>query len=140
MNQFGRRLFETFFRSYTEKVWGMPCTEISADWAAQRIRGLSLREVVKAALGGNRQRHASLIEQFQYPRRGPSMMWEAMAERVIAGGGELHLGAAVQALEHQTGRVTQVVTSQGALAVEGAAVSSMPLRDLVLALRPEPPA
>jgi len=73
-NRFGRRLYDTFFRSYTEKVWGMPCTEISADWAAQRIRGLSLREIVRAALGGGGKRHASLIEQFHYPRLGPGMM------------------------------------------------------------------
>lgn len=76
INRFGRRLYETFFRSYTEKVWGLPCTEISADWAAQRIRGLSLREILRAALLGNRRGHTSLIEEFRYPRLGPSMMWE----------------------------------------------------------------
>ncbi|NLO74565.1 MAG: NAD(P)-binding protein, partial [candidate division WS1 bacterium] len=95
VNQFGRRLFETFFRSYTEKVWGMPCDQISADWAAQRIKQLSLLEMVKGALGGDRARHASLIEEFHYPRHGAGMMWEAMAREIQHRGGDLRLGTTV---------------------------------------------
>jgi protoporphyrinogen oxidase len=82
-NEFGRRLFEIFFKTYTEKVWGMSCREISADWAAQRIKGLSVAAAVRAALlparsGGNRaQTVKTLIDTFRYPRLGPGMMWEA---------------------------------------------------------------
>ena len=82
--RFGRRLFELFFKSYTEKVWGVPTSEIRAEWAAQRIRGLSFWRVVRAALlgdGGGDVR--SLIEEFHYPRLGPGQMWEAMAAEIV---------------------------------------------------------
>ena len=85
-NQFGKRLFNTFFKSYTEKVWGMSCKVISADWAAQRIKGLSLGSAIKNALipqryNGDRTKVIkTLINSFLYPRRGPGMMWEACAE------------------------------------------------------------
>src|SRR5207249_3947499 len=84
-NRFGRRLYEIFFKTYTEKVWGVPCTEISADWAAQRIKNLSLSEAVRNALGGmGRTRDgeaiSTLIDRFHYPRLGPGMMWERCAE------------------------------------------------------------
>ena len=140
-NRFGRRLYETFFRSYTEKVWGMPCTEISADWAAQRIRGLNLREIIRSALGGGKGQHASLIEQFHYPRLGPSMMWERMAEEIRAGGGEVRLSAGAGRIEHEGGRVVAVEAGGERLELgEGALVSSAPLRETVLALDPAPPA
>jgi hypothetical protein len=85
-NRFGRRLFEIFFKTYTEKVWGMACTEISADWAAQRIQNLDLRRAVVAALFERRGQQAvkSLIHRFHYPRLGPGMMWERCAERLAA--------------------------------------------------------
>jgi len=140
VNRFGRRLYETFFRSYTEKVWGMPCSEISADWAAQRIRGLSLREIVRAAVQGNRGGHASLIEQFHYPRLGPSMMWESIARALTAAGGELRTSAPVTGLEHAGGRVTALTVAGERLELGAAAVvSSAPLRDLLLHLTPTPP-
>ena len=100
-NQFGKRLFNTFFKSYTEKVWGMSCKEISADWAAQRIRGLSLGSAIKNALipqryNGDRSRVIkTLINSFRYPRRGPGMMWEVCAERIQALGGRLEMGCRV---------------------------------------------
>src|ERR1700737_693749 len=87
-NQFGKRLFNTFFKSYTEKVWGMSCKEISADWAAQRIKGLSLGSAIKNALFPQRISKdrtkviKTLINSFRYPRKGPGMMWEACAEKV----------------------------------------------------------
>jgi len=140
INRFGRRLYETFFRSYTEKVWGLPCTEISADWAAQRIRGLSLREILRAALLGNRRGHTSLIEEFRYPRLGPSMMWEKMAEAISAEGGQLWLSTCAGRLEHETGRITAVWAGEHRLDLrEGALVSSAPLREFVLALDPPAP-
>src|SRR6266513_5941605 len=97
-NQFGKRLFNTFFKSYTEKVWGMSCKEISADWAAQRIKGLSLWSAVCNALFKKKTPAAgqdksnvikTLIDTFRYPRRGPGMMWEAAARRIRELGGEL---------------------------------------------------
>ena len=97
-NQFGKRLFNTFFKSYTEKVWGMNCKEISADWAAQRIKGLSLGSAIKNALipqryDGDRSKVIkTLINSFRYPRRGPGMMWEACAEKMKALGGKLEMG------------------------------------------------
>ena len=80
-NRFGRRLFELFFRSYTEKVWGVPTSEIRAEWAAQRIKGLSFWSAAKAAFFGNRENVKSLIGEFHYPRFGPGQMWEAMTRR-----------------------------------------------------------
>src|SRR5215217_6622131 len=100
-NQFGKRLFNTFFKSYTEKVWGMNCKEISADWAAQRIKGLSLGSAIKNALipqryNGDRSKVIkTLINSFRYPRRGPGMMWEACAEKMKALGGGLEMGCRV---------------------------------------------
>ncbi len=139
VNQFGRRLFETFFRSYTEKVWGMPCDQISADWAAQRIKQLSLLEMVKGALGGDRARHASLIEEFHYPRHGAGMMWEAMAREIQHRGGDLRLGTTVTRLEHNGRRVTGLEVNGERLSMEGGVVSAMPLRETLLSLEPEPP-
>jgi len=102
-NQFGRRLFNIFFRSYTEKVWGMKCKEISADWAAQRIKGLSLGGAVRNALipswlRSRRNTPKTLVEQFRYPRLGPGQMWETVAERVRNAGGEVRLGLEVNRL------------------------------------------
>ena len=100
-NQFGKRLFNTFFKSYTEKVWGMSCKEISADWAAQRIKGLSLGSAIKNALipqrynGDRTNVIKTLINSFRYPRRGPGMMWEACAEKMKALGGRLEMGCRV---------------------------------------------
>src|SRR5882757_10416381 len=103
-NQFGKRLFNTFFKSYTEKVWGMSCKDISADWAAQRIKGLSLWSAVWNALfkpksvaaGADKSKVIkTLIDTFRYPRRGPGMMWDAAAEKIRAMGGEIDMGMKV---------------------------------------------
>ena len=90
VNQFGERLFQIFFKTYTEKVWGMSCQEISADWAAQRIKGLSLGSAIRHALmtghhaKDRTQVVKTLIDTFRYPRRGPGMMWDAAAEKIKA--------------------------------------------------------
>jgi protoporphyrinogen oxidase len=110
-NQFGEKLFSIFFRTYTEKVWGMSCDEISADWAAQRIKGLSLSAAVldalKRSLGLKRKSAATLgeqggvktlIESFRYPRSGPGMMWEAAAAKIRAMGGEIRMGCELESL------------------------------------------
>ena len=98
-NRFGQRLFRIFFKTYTEKVWGIPCSEIRADWAAQRIKGLSLLVAVSNALFGGQQAK-SLIEEFNYPRFGPGMMWKSFMDRIVAGNGEVMLNAEVSAIHH----------------------------------------
>src|SRR5437763_345893 len=115
-NQFGKRLFKTFFKSYTEKVWGMSCKEISADWAAQRIKGLSLGSAIKNALFPRRQPKDSskviktLINSFKYPRRGPGMMWETCAEKTRALGGVIEMGCRVTRCQYHdaNGRWTTI--------------------------------
>src|SRR6516165_2542122 len=100
-NQFGARLFNIFFKTYTEKVWGMSCKEISADWAAQRIKGLSLKTAILNALFPKKKPKTrgavikTLIDTFRYPRKGPGMMWEACAAKVKAMGGDIEMGRRV---------------------------------------------
>ncbi len=109
-NQFGERLFSIFFKTYTEKVWGMSCDDISADWAAQRIKGLDLgaaiRDGVKRSLGLHRPAAGdgavikTLIESFRYPRRGPGMMWDAAAAAIRGNGGRVLLDRRVDGLSY----------------------------------------
>src|SRR5438105_15456153 len=115
-NQFGKRLFRIFFKTYTEKVWGMGCKEISADWAAQRIKGLSLGTAIKNALfpqryNGDRSHVIkTLINSFRYPRRGPGMMWEACAEKTKAMGGKVEMGCKVVGLDYDAARESWTVS------------------------------
>ena len=95
-NRFGKRLYQHFFKTYTEKVWGVPTTELRAEWAAQRIKGLSFTSAAKAAFFGNKGEIKSLIGEFHYPRFGPGQMWETMADEIIADGGEVRLSAPVR--------------------------------------------
>jgi protoporphyrinogen oxidase len=148
-NRFGRRLYEIFFKTYTEKVWGIPCSEISADWAAQRIKNLSLHEAVRNALLGlghtsDGRVITSLIDSFLYPRFGPGMMWERCRQLLAECGVETRRGVTVERIRHQGGRVHSVVvrTREGhAAEIEaGNVISTMALRELVHALDPEPPA
>lgn len=147
-NRFGDRLYQIFFKTYTEKVWGIPCAEISADWAAQRIKNLSLREAIRSALLGSGraadgQIITTLIEQFNYPRFGPGMMWERCKDLLAARGHETVGGIRVERVRHRHGRVECVYgrTSAGELAEFGAEhfISTMPLRELIHALDPPPP-
>ena len=143
-NRFGRRLFEMFFRSYTEKVWGIPCAEIGAEWAAQRIRGLSLRTAALDMLRPSRgTRVKTLAHAFEYPRLGPGMMWEACRDRIVEAGGVVTLGARIVEIAHDGGDVRAVVVDvDGERRVQPAShiISTMPVRDLVAALAPAPPA
>jgi protoporphyrinogen oxidase len=147
-NQFGRRLYEIFFKTYTEKVWGMKCTDISADWAAQRIKGVSLVSAVLNALkpapaGDRKGAIKSLISTFRYPRLGPGMLWEACAEHVRRQGGEVRLGHVVTDVRFDG--VSQQWTV-GFTTPDGArqeitadhVISSAPLREVVHALSPFP--
>ena len=138
-NRFGRRLFELFFRSYTEKVWGVPTCEIRAEWAAQRIKNLSFRSAARNALFGDRNnRVTSLIEQFHYPRYGPGQMWEAMAQHIRALGGEVRLGWPVERLVLGEGQPA-AVESRGERLQARHVISSLPLRSAVAMTRPAAP-
>ena len=147
-NQFGKRLFNIFFKSYTEKVWGMSCKEISADWAAQRIRGLSLGSAIKNALLPQRSSNGdrtkvikTLINSFRYPRKGPGMMWEACAQKTQELGGQVHLGCKVVGCEYDAEISTwnlRFKDEQGNVQNLEAehVISSAPMRELVHGLTP----
>jgi protoporphyrinogen oxidase len=140
-NRFGRRPFRTFFKTYTEKVWGLSCSELRAEWAAQRIRNLSVGALVRHAFGP-RQEVTSLIEEFHYPRLGPGMMWRAMARAVNEGGGSLSLGSDVVRILRHGMRVRAVeVRREGRLeTVPGTDfISSMPVTEFVKRLDPPAP-
>lgn len=145
VNRFGRRLYEIFFRTYTEKVWGIPCTEIRAEWAAQRIRGLSLARAILSASPLQRRFAGitSLIDTFKYPRLGPGQMWEACRDRIIEAGGEIRFRHQVEGVEVVQGRAVAVMASHAGESVRVAAehvVSSTDLRTLVHALGDAVPA
>jgi protoporphyrinogen oxidase len=143
VNQFGRQLFEIFFKTYTEKVWGIPCQQISADWAAQRIQGLSLITAVLNAFGlTGKQKVRTLIDEFQYPRRGPGQFWEKMAELIESQGGKVELRT--KSLEINLSgedKVKVKVETNGQIEeIKGdALISTAPLSELILSLRPVPP-
>lgn len=147
-NRFGSRLYRIFFKTYTEKVWGLPCTEIAADWAAQRIQNLSLGEALRNALFGSRRTRegqviSTLIDRFHYPRLGPGMMWERCEELLAARGTKTIRGVRVERILHRHGRVACVsgrTRSGEHMDFMGSHfISTMPLRDLILALEPAPP-
>jgi protoporphyrinogen oxidase len=144
-NRFGQRLYEIFFKTYTEKVWGIPCTEIRAEWAAQRIQGLSLEKALLNAVALNKRSDAikSLIHQFRYPRLGPGQMWEACAERIRGMGNQVSLEHRVTRVERAEGAVVAVhaTTPEGPVRIAADhVISTTDLRALVQALDPAPPA
>jgi protoporphyrinogen oxidase len=139
-NRFGKRLYQHFFKSYTEKVWGVPADEIGADWAAQRIKGLSFFSAAKAAFMGNKgNKIKSLIGEFQYPRYGPGQMWEKMTEAIEELGGDVRLSTPVERIEFdEDGEVARI--HAGGEAIEPASViSSLPLRTTVAIADPVAP-
>ena len=147
-HRFGDRLYRIFFKTYTEKVWGIPCTEISAEWAAQRIKNLSLSEALRNALFNNGRTKdgqviTTLIERFNYPRLGPGMMWERCEELLTAQGNETIRGVRVERIRHRHKRVECVYgrTRSGERVEFGGDhfISTMPLRELIQALDPPPP-
>jgi len=147
INSFGNRLYRTFFKTYTEKVWGIPCSEISADWAAQRIKGLSMMSLLKATLlpkkKGPRDRVIkTLIEQFRYPVHGPGEMWEVCTEHVRGLGSRVEMGVSVKTLMRGASGVKSVVGIRDGARVEYEGthfLSSMPVRELVQSFDPPAP-
>jgi protoporphyrinogen oxidase len=140
-NRFGRRLFELFFRSYTEKVWGVPTSELRAEWAAQRIKGLSFFSAAKAAFFGNDgNKVKSLIQEFHYPRYGPGQMWETMTEEIRALGGEVRLESPVERIVVEDGVVREIVVAGGEAIEPEHVISSLPLRTTVAITEPHAPA
>jgi protoporphyrinogen oxidase len=143
-NRFGKRLYRIFYKTYTEKLWGMPCTEIRAEWAAQRIQGLSLAKAIlnAAALQRRSDSIKSLINEFQYPRLGPGQMWEETAKRIESLGNEVLLRHDVTRLELRDGRIAAVRarTPLGERRIEAEHfISTMPVRHLVRSIDPAPP-
>ena len=152
INQFGQKLFSIFFKTYTEKVWGMACEEISADWAAQRIKGLSLGaaviDAIKRSFGLNRKPNdgmqtKTLLESFRYPRLGPGMMWEKARDHVVAGGNQVLMGHSLNQLsfDARRGMWTVIVDAPGGekLRLDAAQViCSAPMRELAARLSPLP--
>jgi protoporphyrinogen oxidase len=140
-DRFGRRLYETFFKTYTEKVWGIPCTQIRADWAAQRIQGMSLKRAVINALFGS-QNAKSLIKEFDYPLLGPGMMWERFQEKLENQGSPVLMQTQVTRIEREGNRIKSITALQAdkTIQITGANfISTMPVTALLHRLDPQPP-
>ena len=141
-NRFGKRLFETFFKEYTEKVWGISCSELKAEWAVQRIKDLSLKTAVLNMFIKPRKTIKTLIEEFYYPRQGPGMLWTAVKERIESRGGHVCLNSNVVGINRDGYRITCVEIEQDGQrqTVEGTDfVSSMPITQFLSWLTPAPP-
>ncbi|MBD1886996.1 FAD-dependent oxidoreductase [Microcoleus vaginatus] len=141
INRFGERLYKTFFKTYTEKVWGIPCSEIQADWAAQRIKGLSLTTAIINALFGSNDTK-TLIKEFDYPALGPGMMWEKFAEAVENKDGKVYLDTKVISFEREGNKIKSITAEQNGELVQYSAdnfITSMPISALVARMKPQPP-
>lgn len=141
INHFGKRLFNIFFKTYTEKVWGIPCNEISADWAAQRIKGLSLSSAITNAVykknnGDKNGVIKTLIDTFRYPKYGPGMMWETCAGKIEEMGGEIRMNAIVNGIEYRNDK--WIINTLGTIKEEDFdyVISSAPIRDLMPEIYP----
>jgi protoporphyrinogen oxidase len=150
VNRFGDRLYRTFFKDYTEKVWGVPCRDISAEWGAQRIKGLSVRKAIANAVASRfrsasdtaqKQTETSLIERFLYPKFGPGQMWEEVARRVCLQGGRVHLKNRIVGLERNGSQITAAMAQDETGAIRRVAcdffISTMPVSSLTAMLEPE---
>jgi protoporphyrinogen oxidase len=140
-NQFGKRLFNIFFKSYTEKVWGIPCNEISADWAAQRIKGLSLSSAIRNAIFPSKSRNKekkikTLIDSFRYPRKGPGMMWEACAAKCREMGASILMNSRIEKLYREQNTWTLEILNGSRIKGFDEVISSAPIRELIPAISP----
>ncbi|MCH8868310.1 MAG: NAD(P)/FAD-dependent oxidoreductase [Chloroflexi bacterium] len=143
-NRFGRRLFRTFFKTYTEKVWGIPCTEIQAEWAAQRITNLTFMVALKNAIFKPKEVEAkSLIAEFDYPRLGPGQMWQCMTDKLEAMGSTVLFNTEVLRVERTGSHIDRVVirdSDGNTETIEAESfISSLPVKELLLNMKPEPP-
>ena len=141
INRFGERLYKTFFKTYTEKVWGIPCSEIQADWAAQRIKGLSLTTAIINALFGSNDTK-TLIKEFDYPALGPGMMWEKFAEAVENKDGKVYLDTKVISFEREDNKIKTITAEHNGELVQYSAdnfITSMPISALIARMKPQPP-
>jgi len=141
-NAFGRRLFQIFFETYTEKVWGISCSELRAEWAAQRIKDLSLSVLMRNFVLKSRNQVKTLIDQFRYPRLGPGMMWEAARQKICESGGTIRLQTEVVRIRRSGNRIDSVVIRENGTEKEvrgNMFVSSMPAPELIKKLDPPAP-
>ena len=146
-NRFGKRLYQIFFKTYTEKVWGIPCSELSAQWAAQRIKNLDLKRAVLNAFFGERgegnQKVTTLIEVFHYPRYGPGQMWQSCTSKLREKGHQVHLNSRVTKINHNGEAVTSVTINGGTdteQVVDGKQfLSTLPIKELFRIMDPAPP-
>lgn len=140
-NAFGKRLFEIFFKTYTEKVWGISCSELRAEWAAQRIKNLSLSIVIKNFIYKSRNQVTTLIDEFRYPRLGPGMMWNAARRHILENNGEVKLNVEVVRILRDRNRVIGVVIRENNADREISGqcfISSMPISEMIMKLDPPP--
>lgn len=142
-NRFGKRLFKTFFETYTEKVWGISCSELKAEWAAQRIKDLSLKTALVAMFLKPKQTIKTLIDEFEYPRLGPGMMWKAVQDAIVHRQGRVQLDSDVVQINRQGARIESVVVAHNGSqeSIQGAQfISSMPVTEFIKKLNPSAPA
>jgi protoporphyrinogen oxidase len=141
-NRFGKQLFEIFFKTYTEKVWGIPCSELKAEWAAQRIKNLSLKTALLSMIIKPGDSITSLIEEFNYPRLGPGMLWTEVKNQIETHGGEVHLNSPVVRIHRTGNHIDSIVVSQegaGEHVIHGTDfISSMPVSEFVKKIDPVP--
>jgi protoporphyrinogen oxidase len=141
INRFGERLYKTFFKTYTEKVWGIPCNQIQAEWAAQRIKGLSVKTALYNAFFGTNNTK-TLIKEFDYPVLGPGMMWERFAEKIESFGSKVCLDTKLLRLEREGNRITKVIAERDGNLIQIPGenfISSMPVTALIERMEPAPP-
>jgi len=138
VDRFGRRLFEMFFKTYSEKLWGISCKELDSDFAAQRIKKFSMGSAIKSLLGLDRQKHHTLVDTFAYPVGGTGMVYERMARDIRAAGGKIHLNRPVECVVHENRKVKAVKPRDGAVEPFDHVISTMPITQLVQGLGEAP--
>lgn len=144
ISKFGKRLFSIFFEGYTEKLWGIPCTEIEAEWASQRIKGISLSTAIRNAVFGNNGKVKSLIEKFQFPRLGSGQLYEKICDRLYSQNQPVLLSTEVISCYHDGSKITQIVVRDRHTGIESTTdcnhvISTIPLNLLIEQLHPSPP-
>ena len=148
INRFGKELYKTFFKDYTEKVWGVPCQKIKPEWGRQRIKGLSISKAILSAIKSifkkdesvsQKGTETSLINRFTYPKLGPGQMWEEVARIIKQKGGEIHKNQKVTGIKTESQQITEVTTSNGKTIKGDYFFSTMPVRDLIASLTPQAP-